>query len=144
MMKRETILLVDDSPTQCELLAEALSRHHTRESIHIEQGAEAALAFLEAQLSSGTSSAPKLILLDLKLKNETGLDFLRRLRAHPALSVLPVVILTTSLDPKDIHACYALGANGYVVKPDGFADLVRLAGDLCRYWLTWNRTVDAC
>jgi DNA-binding NarL/FixJ family response regulator len=57
------------------------------------------------------------------------------------LAHLPVIVFTTSDDPRDLAPCYANGANGYVVKPGTFDDLVRFVDDLCRYWLKWNRSL---
>ena len=80
-----------------------------------------------------------LILLDLHLRGQDGCDFLRRLRADARFAAIPVVIFTTSDDQQDLARCYAGGANGYVVKPGVFADLVHCTGDICRYWLDRNR-----
>ena len=66
--------------------------------------------------------------------------FLKRLRAEPQFSTIPVVAFTTSDDGADLSAAYAHAANGYVVKPDTFEDLVLCVGDICRYWLARNRT----
>ena len=129
------ILLVEDSHGTCELLAEALAAHKFEETLHIEHGVESGWEFLR----HGTGSSLSLILLDLKLRNSSGLALLQRLRADTRLSKVPVIILTTSEDPQDIAAAYASGANAYVVKPGVFADLVRLTADLCQFWLAWNR-----
>ncbi|WP_447972666.1 response regulator [Nitrospira sp. Kam-Ns4a] len=133
------ILLIEDNAAQCELLGQALARHNLAGEPRTEHDPEAALAFLEGEVARPVPRLPHLILLDLKLASGSGLDLLRRLRAHPHLALLPVVILTTSDDARDLRASYAEGANGYVVKPDTFAQLVAMAGDLCRFWLGWNR-----
>jgi two-component system response regulator len=129
------ILLVEDSPGACELLVQALSDQGLRDTIRVEQSVAAAWECLRG----GMDVLPSLILLDLKLRNSNGLSLLRRLRADARLSAIPVVILTTSDEPQDIAMSYAAGANGYVVKPGEFKELVALTGDLCRYWLGWNR-----
>ena len=129
------VLLVDDSPGTCELLTEALAANRFEEVLHIEHGVESGWEFLCRQ----TTSLPALILLDLKLQNSSGLLLLHRLRGDTRLKKVPVVIMTNSDDAHDIAAAYASGANAYVVKPGVFADLVRLAGDLCHFWLAWNR-----
>jgi CheY-like chemotaxis protein len=98
-----------------------------------------ALAFLNQQADSGEAGLPAAVLLDLKLGGEHGLHFLRRLREDSRLNRIPVVVLTTSDDPRDIEACYRYGANGYVLKPGTYEALTALVGDLCRYWLNWNR-----
>lgn len=134
------ILVIEDNPGHCELLREALTLQGLGSSSRIEQRAETALAFLEAQAAASQSALPRLILLDLKLRGEHGLEWLHRLRRDDRFASIPVVILTTSDDHRDIAAAYAASANGYVVKPDTFDDLVAMIGDLCRYWLTWNRS----
>lgn len=132
------ILLIEGDIAQCELLREAFAQHKLAGEIHVEHGIEAALALLEGEAAQPVPRLPRLVLLDLKLAGRSGIELLSRLRAHPVLALLPVVILTTSDDAHDIQACYAEGANGYVVKPDTFAQLVEMTGDLCRYWLGWN------
>lgn len=133
------VLVVEDNVAQCELLDQAFTQHDRESAPLIAQDTETALAFLEAEAAQPCPCLPRLILLDLKLARGGGLALLRRLRAHPRLALLPVVILTSSDDEGDIRACYAEGANGYVVKPDTFSQLVALADDLRRYWLGWNR-----
>jgi CheY-like chemotaxis protein len=134
------VLVVEDNIAQCELLDRAFAQHAPESQPLIAQDEETALAFLEAGAAQPCPRLPRLVLLDLKLARGSGLALLRRLRAHPRLAFLPVVILTSSDDEADIRACYAEGANGYVVKPDTFSQLVALADDLRRYWLGWNRT----
>lgn len=133
------VLLVEDNVAQGELLGQAFAQHDQGCAPVIAQDADTALAFLEAGAAQASPSLPRLVLLDLKLATGSGLALLRRLRAHPRLALLPVVILTSSDDEGDIRDCYAEGANGYVVKPDTFAQLVVMADDLRRYWLGWNR-----
>jgi two-component system response regulator len=87
------------------------------------------------------AAPPSLILLDLQLRGQNGCDFLRRLRADARFAAIPVVVFTTSDDQTDLARCYASGANGYVVKPGTFDELVHCTGDICRYWLKWNRTL---
>lgn len=129
------ILLVEDSPGECELIAHALAEQGFGDWLQVEQSIESAWALLRER---GTA-LPHLVLLDLKLRNSNGLLLLRRLRDDARLCALPVVILTSSDDPHDIAASYATGANGYVVKPGTFSELLTLTGDLCRFWLQWNR-----
>ncbi len=82
---------------------------------------------------------PSLILLDLNLRGQNGYDLLKRLRSDARFAKLPVVVFTTSDDPADLANSYSCGANGYVIKPGSFNELVRCTTDLCRNWLTWNR-----
>ena len=140
MVPSGRILLLDDSPAQCELLEQALARHGLARSLQVEHTLECALACLEHR-TGGEAGLPCLILVDLKMTHGGGIAFIRRLRADPRWAGVPVVILTTSDDPSDVQASYAAGANSYLVKPPVFDDLVTLAGDLCRYWLGWNLSV---
>ena len=135
MPSRSSILLIDDSPGECELFRQALAQAGCNTVLYTEQDAEAALHFLHIQ-----EAFPTLILLDWHLRNVNGSAFLERLRSNSRFTTIPVVVFTTSEDAADYSAAYAHGANGYVVKPGTFNDLVRFVTDLCRYWLTWNRT----
>jgi len=86
-------------------------------------------------------SLPSLILLDWHLGKQRGDEFLKRLRADHRLAAIPVVVFTTSDDHHDLSLAYASGANGYVVKPGTFDELIRCVAALCSYWLNWNRTI---
>jgi CheY-like chemotaxis protein len=133
------ILVVEDNPGHRELLQEALNQHGFGSAVQFEQDVDSASAWLHRQAASSQQVLPALVLLDLKLHGESGLRLLLRLRDDHQLAHLPVVVITTSDDQHDINACYAAGANGYVVKPGTFGGLTALVGDLCRYWLNWNR-----
>ena len=129
------ILLVEDSPGECELFGLAWAEQERGNIVQFEHGAESARDFLRRP----TTPLPHLILLDLKLRNFDGLTLLRQIRADARLTAIPVIIFTSSDDQQDITASYAAGANGYVVKPSTFADLVSLARDISHFWLAWNR-----
>lgn len=139
LLSRQQILLVEDHPGECELFARAFAQQTAGGTLAIQPRMDAALQFLRDKARGREPQLPQLILLDLKLADGQGLDLLRQLRKDPALAFVPVVMLTTSDDPDDIKTCYAAGANGYVRKPDTFAELVDLTADLCRYWLRWNQ-----
>jgi len=83
---------------------------------------------------------PTLILLDLNLRGQNGCNFLKRLRSDPRFATIPTIIFTTSDDQNDLARCYASGANGYVVKPGTYDQLLECVRDLCSFWLKWNRT----
>jgi CheY-like chemotaxis protein len=135
------LLLVEDSAADCELIEQAFCQQEHAGMLRTASDCASALAFLNRQADSRDAGLPAAVLLDLKLGREHGLQFLRRLRDNARLGRLPVIVFTTSDDPRDIDACYRCGANGYAVKPDRFDDLAAMVGDLCRYWLRWNRTV---
>ncbi|MCE9537373.1 MAG: response regulator, partial [Nitrospirae bacterium] len=95
-----------------------------------------------ASASTGDRSGlPPLILLDLNLRGQDGCDLLKRLRSDARFAMIPTIIFTTSDDPTDLARCYASGANGYVVKPGTFAELVQCIHDICRYWIDRNRVL---
>ena len=139
MVTHPSILLIEDSPGECELFRLALTQTGLDVALYTERDAEAAFHFLEDRVHH--HPLPALILLDLKLDRQNGCDFLKRLRSDARLAHLPVIVFTTSDDPRDLATCYASGANGYVVKPGTFDEFIKCLGDLCRFWLNWNRTL---
>ncbi len=142
MQRYPSILLLDDSPGECELFRLALAKTSLDALLFAEQDCEAALHFLKAEAQAEV----KVILLDWRLRNQIGDAFLKRLKADPRLATVPVVVFSTSDDAGDMAAAYAAGANGYVVKPGTFDDLVQCVTDIYRYWIVRNRvgsTVEA-
>ncbi|MBE9534547.1 MAG: response regulator [Proteobacteria bacterium] len=140
-MNNRTILLVEDNPKDEMLTLRALGKNHlANEVIVVRDGAEA-LDYLFATgdyAGRDLSDLPTVVLLDLKLPKIDGLEVLRRIRADERYKMLPVVILTSSDEERDIIAGYELGANSYVRKPVAFADFSRAVADLGRYWLLTN------
>ena len=136
MPAHHSILLIDDSPGEQELFRLALSQTGLDVVLFAEQDAQAAWYFL-----TNHPSTPALILLDWNLGKERGDALLKRLRADARLRAIPVVVFTTSDTAADLSAAYAYGANGYVVKPGTFDELVQCTADICRYWMDRNRTV---
>ncbi len=130
-----SILLVDDSPGECELLRLALAQSDAATTLHIAHDTSEALHLLNTQ-----PTIPSMILLDWKLGGQRGNDLLKHLRMDAQFSTLPVVIFSTSEEVSDLAEAYAGGANGYVVKPGTFEELVQCVGDICRYWMKRNRT----
>ena len=214
MVTPPSILLIEDSPGECELFRLALAQTGHDVTLYTEQDAETAFRFLEdrahqsqsssrcshseavgvvatarierapsqaarsastetmpaashssittqegglnrsptARVERGPSEAarsastgdrsgpPSVILLDLNLRGQDGCDLLKRLRSDPRFATIPTIIFTTSDDQHDLARCYASGANGYVVKPGIFAELVQCIHDICRYWVDRNLT----
>ena len=132
-----TILLIDDSPGECELLRQALTQAGYQGRLEVTHDHLGALTHLNLLPQS---SEPALIVLDLKLQGERGVDVLRQLKQNPRYGHIPIVMLTSSDDTLDIRACYQAGANGYVVKPDRFDDLVTLSLHLWKFWIEHNCT----
>lgn len=132
-----SILLIDDSPGECELFRQALTQAGYQGRLDIVEGGRAAMAYLHDHLQN---DEPALILLDLKLRGERGVEVLKQVKQEARLAQIPVVILTSSDDTTDVRACYQAGANGYVVKPGQFDDLVTLSLHLWKFWLEHNCT----
>jgi two-component system, response regulator len=136
------ILLVEDNPTDAELCIRALKKHHLANSlVWVKDGAEA-LDFLFARGSFSDrqkTHPPKVVLLDLRLPKVDGLEVLRQMRADDGLKTLPVVILSSSKEDRDVAEGYRLGANSYVSKPVEFDAFVGAVTQLGLYWLLVNK-----
>ena len=132
-----SLLLIEDSPGECELFRLALAEARLDVVLSVAHDAEAAREYLADQV--GGHRLPSVILLDWHLRHTRGDEFLMRLRSDASLAYIPVVVCTTSDDASDMAAAYRCGANSYVVKPGTFDQLVRFVGDLGGYWLQWNR-----
>jgi CheY-like chemotaxis protein len=137
------ILLVEDNPTDRELALRALRKHQLADSIHVVQDGAEALDFLfatGAYANRRKANRPRVVLLDLKLPKVDGLEVLQRLRADPLLRTIPVVMLTSSREERDLVESYRLGVNSFVVKPvdfDQFTETVQRVGG---YWLQLNQS----
>lgn len=129
------ILMVGDDPAHAEIIRRNFEGFHIANRLtHVVDG-RAALDYLQA----AGQSLPNLILLDLRLPRIDGLEVLRILKGSPELHDIPVVVLTTSANDKDIAQAYDLGASSYLVKPVGFKDFCEMMTTLGYYWLVWNR-----
>jgi two-component system, response regulator len=140
-MQNVEILLVEDNPNDAELTIRALKKHHLVNSlVHVKDGEEA-LDFVYARgaFSARTGlNNPRLIILDLKLPKVDGLEVLRQLKNDPATESIPVVIMTSSREERDVIEGYRLGVNSYVVKPVEFENFVKAVADLGLYWMVLN------
>jgi CheY-like chemotaxis protein len=140
-MKNKAILLVEDNPKDELLTLRTLKKCNlANEIVVVRDGAEA-IDYLFAQgvfAGRDVDDLPTVVLLDLKLPKIDGLEVLRRIRADERTKWLPVVILTSSDEEKDIIASYQLGANSYVRKPVAFGEFGKAIADLGRYWLITN------
>jgi CheY-like chemotaxis protein len=135
------ILLVEDNPDDVELTLRAFRKSNVANDIVVARDGVEALDYLFATGSYGHRDAnalPQVVLLDLKLPRIDGLHVLERLRAHPKTRLLPVVILTSSNEQRDLASGYRLGANSYVRKPVDFQEFVEAVRQLGLYWLLLN------
>ena len=130
------ILLVEDNPMDVDLTRRAFARHSLASFLEVARDGEEALDCL-ARWEAG-EPLPTVILLDLHLPKLSGLEVLRRLKAHERFRTIPVVVLTTSAEDLDIQTAYRLGANSYIVKPVDFDTFMQVAGQIELYWCTLN------
>jgi two-component system, response regulator len=134
MTERRALLLVEDNPDDEALTLRAFRKHNLGNEVMVARdGVEA----LEVLLGGGP--LPQVVLLDLKLPRLDGLEVLRRLRSDERTRHLPVVVLTSSQEERDLVESYRLGANSYVRKPVDFAEFVDAVGHLGLYWLVLNK-----
>jgi two-component system response regulator len=134
------ILLVEDDPQDADLTTHTLRRHGlTDKLIHVKDGVEA-WEWLERYVSSGQRSL-RLVLLDLKMPRLNGLEVLDRIKGHPGMCSIPVVVMTSSKQEADLVACYNLGVNSYIVKPLQFTEFSRVVAGLGQYWIELNTTL---
>lgn len=128
------ILLVEDSKTDAELTLEALSEGKLRNNVnHVKDGVEA-LAYLRNEKPYEDASRPDLILLDLNMPRMDGRDVLREMQQDDNLKVIPVVVLTTSSQDKDILESYGLAANNYIVKPVDLTAFFSVIQEVSHFW----------
>ena len=135
------ILLVEDNPDDEALTLRALRSNNVPSDLVVARDGAEALEYLFATgryEGRDTSLMPQVILLDLKLPRIDGLEVLRRMRAHERTRLLPVVILTSSVEENDRLGGYSLGANSYVRKPVDFAQFNEAVRQLGLYWLLLN------
>lgn len=139
---RVDILLVEDNPDEKELALRALRKGDPAPSTFVAADGAQALDFLFARgefAHRATEPLPRLVLLDLMLPKVSGLDVLRQIRASAETRKIPVVMLTSSQEERDVADAYAGGANSYIVKPLDFARFVRCIATIRDYWLECNR-----
>jgi DNA-binding response OmpR family regulator len=132
------ILIVEDNPNDLELAMHAFERHKFSNKIEVARDGQEALDYLLGTHGRAAGAPPKVILLDLKLPKVDGLEVLREIRSHENLKHLPVVILTSSREERDIVESYDLGVNSYIVKPVNFDKFVETVQTLGLYWLLLN------
>jgi len=129
------ILLVEDNPNDAELTERALRKSELGARLALARDGAEALAYLFSD-----RPRPRVVFLDLKLPKIDGIEVLRRVRADDRTRSMPVVVLTSSQEERDISECYKLGVNSYVVKPVEFDKFYQAVRDLGTYWLVLNKS----
>ena len=136
------ILVVEDNPDDVELTLRAFRKSHVANEVVVVRDGVEALDYLfatGAYAGRDPNALPQVVLLDLNLPRIDGLEVLQRVRAHPRTKLLPVVILTSSTEERDLVSGYSLGANSYVQKPVDFEQFADSVKQLGLYWLLLNQ-----
>ena len=137
------ILLVEDNPNDVELALHALRASHLANDIKVLRDGAEALDFIMCRgpySGRDIHDGPKVILLDLKLPKIDGIEVLRQTKADPRTKTIPIVILTSSTQDKDIVESYELGVNSYITKPIDFQQFTECVRTLGLYWLVYNQS----
>ncbi len=135
------ILLVEDDSRTEQLINYAMSEINIEHKLVTVHDGDEAIDLLFNNPGRSVPLEISLVLLDLKLPKVNGTEVLKAIRKHVTTQFLPVIIFTSSEDPKDKERCYQLGANSYVVKPTGFEEFTDCVQTLGRYWLQFNRII---
>jgi len=137
------ILLVEDNPSDVALALHAFKKHHLANRVHVIRDGVEALEFIfctGAYAQRDMTSGPHVVLLDLKLPFVDGLEVLRQIKADPRTQPIPVVILTSSREDRDVIESYQLGVNSYIVKTVDFEQFTEAVRTLGMYWLLLNQS----
>jgi DNA-binding response OmpR family regulator len=132
------ILLVEDDPDHEALAIRALRKSNVANEVRVARDGAEAIEYMQ-KIASGEQAPPQLVLLDLKLPKVEGLEVLRAIRANDKTALLPVVVLTSSDEERDIVSSYRLGVNSYIRKPVNFTDFAEATRQLGMYWLLLNQ-----
>ena len=132
------ILLVEDNPQDAEMTVRALKKHKLANSVHHAKDGAEALAYLFDSPEAGRRLQPKVVLLDLKLPKVDGLEVLKKIKSHESTRAIPVVVLTSSKEERDMVESYRLGVNSFITKPVEFDKFMEAVQQLGLYWLLLN------
>ena len=136
------ILLVEDNPNDVELTIRALKKNNLANKVLVVTDGAQALDFIfhtGTYAGRGADNRPKIILLDLKLPKVNGIEVIRKIKSDKATKVIPIVVLTSSEEEKDVAESYGLGVNSYIVKPVDFDKFAKTVADIGLYWLLINK-----
>jgi CheY-like chemotaxis protein len=139
------ILMVEDSASDAKLALRALGKNNLANRIHVVTDGAQALDYLFYRngYANRVSRQPRVVLLDLKLPKVSGLEVLRQLKGTPETRNVPVVVLTSSREDRDLEQCYQLGVNSYIVKPVDFDQFSKAVSEIGLYWLLLNEAPDS-
>lgn len=143
MEDRVDILLVEDNPSDAELTLRALKKNNIASKILVVTDGAMALDFIfhtGAYAGRGPKNYPRIILLDLKMPKVNGIEVIRKIKSDKNTKSIPIVVLTSSEEEKDVTESYALGVNSYIVKPVEFDKLTKVVADVGLYWLLLNKS----
>jgi CheY-like chemotaxis protein len=132
------ILLVEDNPMDLDLTLQALEGNGVANPIVACRDGEEALQYMEKHRSPGDLQVPIVVLLHLRLPKVDGIEVLRQARSDPVWRQVPIVVMTTSRENRDIEAAYGLGVNSYIVKPVDFLTFTEVVKSIKVYWLLTN------
>jgi CheY-like chemotaxis protein len=135
MSSLKPILYIEDDDNDVFLMERALKKVSIANPLRVLGDGKQAIEYLSSHRGE---EPPAIVMLDLSMPGKHGLEVLQWIRSQPGLSTVPVVVLTSSNQEKDIHRAYLLGANGYLIKPGDPNDLIRLLGNVRSYWLSDN------
>ena len=140
-LKPVEILLVEDSSADAEMTIRVLNKRNvTNAVVWVKDGAEALdFIYCKGEYAWRTDSLPKLVLLDIKMPKVNGIEVLRQLKSEEATRFIPIVMLTSSAEDRDLLECYSLGVNSYLVKPVDFGHFAEVISTLGLYWTAMNR-----
>ena len=141
-LERVEILLAEDNPADAEMTLRALRKNNLANTVHWVKDGEEALDYVfcrNAYAGRNSTSPPKLVLLDIKMPKVDGIEVLRQLKGDAATRLIPVVVMTSSNEERDVMESYRLGANSYIVKPVEFDSFLETVAKIGMYWVLTNR-----
>jgi len=142
-LRGQKLLLVEDDENDIELAMRALKGVNLINRIHVVKDGEEALEYIfgsDDNNEENVGHCPLIVLLDLKIPKINGLEVLKKLKSDRRTSSIPIVILTSSKESKDLKSCYEMGANSYIVKPYDLAEFTRAVSTAGLYWLVINES----
>lgn len=144
MVKIKTILLAEDDPKDVELILEAMAENNLANKMVVVNDGVEAMEYLrcEGKFASRKPDNPALVLLDIKMPRMSGIDVLRNIRGDAKLKRIPVIMLTSSREERDLNQSYDLGVNAYVVKPIGFQQFINAVKQIGGFWAVLNELPD--